>query len=148
MRRKIRAVYPTILVTAVALLPTMAIADNLLISVVDDSKRGVSSVIYQGGAAEVIIGRTKGDGTLVVPSYKCNFHKPLQAKSIDTSHFFTSEQEPCKTPLSFLVRSRITPNGTVAFNRISRDVKFDDGSDGQVDYLVAMSLDRSTEITR
>jgi hypothetical protein len=142
MRRIIKAVYPNVFAAAVGFLPTIAMGENLLISVVDDSKHGISSDIYQGGAAEVIIGRTKGDGTLVVPSYKCNYDKPLKAMPIDTSHFFP-DQEPCKTPLNFLVHSRITPNGTIAFNRITRGVKFDDGSDGRVDYVLAMNVDKS-----
>lgn len=142
MRRKVTAVYPKLFAAALAFLPTIALSDNLLISVVDDSNHGVSSDIYQGGAAEVIIGRTKGDGTLVIPSYKCNYDKPLKAIPIDTPHFFP-DQQPCKTPLNFLVHSRITPNGTIAFNRITRGVKFDDGSDGRVDYVVAMNVDKS-----
>ena len=138
---KVSGVYFAILVTAGVPLPTIAMAENLSISVVDDSKHGVSSFIYQGVAADVIIGITKNDGTLVVPSYKCNYDKPLQAKPIDTS-YFNSNQEPCKTRLSFLVHSRMTPSGNIAFNRIWTDVKFPDGSDGQINFKIAMDIDK------
>jgi hypothetical protein len=138
---KLSGVYFATLVSVSVLLPTMAIAENLSVTVVDDSKHGVSSVIYQGVAADVIIGTTKIDGTLVVPSYKCNYDKPLQAKPIDAAHF-NSDQEPCKTPLSFLVHSRMTPTGSIAFNRIWRDVKFPDGSDGQINFKIAMDIDK------
>jgi hypothetical protein len=133
--------YFAILIRVDVLLPSMVTADNLSVTVVDDSKHGVSSVIYQGVAADVIIGTTKNDGTLVVPSYKCNYDKPLQAKPIDAAHF-NSDKEPCKTPLSFLVHSRMTPSGSIAFNRIWADVKFPDGSDGQINFKIAMDIDK------
>src|SRR5690348_2613213 len=134
---KVSGVYCAFLVTAVPALPTIAAAENLFISVVDDSKHGVSSVIYQGVAADVVIGTTKSDGTLLIPSYKCNYDQPLEANPIDAS-YFNSNQEPCKTPLNFLVHSRMTPSGSTAFNRISLDVKFSDGSQGQIDFKLAM----------
>ena len=139
---KVSGVYCVFLVTVVPQLPTIAMAENLSISVVDDSKHGVSAIIYQGAAADVPIGRTKQDGTLLIPSYKCSYDKPLEAKPIDAS-YFNSNQEPCKTPLSFLVHARITPSG-IAFNRIWRDVKFADGSDGQINFKVAMDIDKLT----
>jgi hypothetical protein len=51
---------------------------------------------------------------------------------------------PCTTPLNFLVHSRITPKGTTAFSRIWKNVKFPDGSDGQIDYMVAMNVDKQS----
>ena len=141
MIKQKRGIYFAILVTAASPLPGLAVAGGLSISVVDDRKQGVSSDIYsEVGTTEIIIGRTKQDGTLLVPAFKCNYDKPLLAKPIDGS-YFNSNQEPCKTPLSFLVHSRITPKGTTAFNRIWKNVKFPDGSDGQIDVMVAINVD-------
>jgi hypothetical protein len=86
MSREKRGIYFAILVTAAAPLPTPAMAGGLSISVVDERKQGVSSDIYsEGGTTEIIIGRTKQDGTLLVPAYKCSYDKPLLAKPIDGS---------------------------------------------------------------
>lgn len=136
--------YFTICITTGVLLPTIAISGGLSISVTDDNKHGISSVIYsEGGAVEIVIGRTKEDGKLVVPWYKCNYDKPLVAKPLNSS-YFNSDQQACQTPLQFLVHSRITPTGTIAFNRVSKNVKFADGSSGQIDYKVAMDIDKHT----
>lgn len=125
--------------SAIVLLPISARSGGLSISVVDDNKHGVSSEIYsEGGAVEIVIGRTNDDGALVVPSYKCNYDKPLLAKPLNAS-YFNSNQQPCKTPLRFLVHSRITPNGTIAFNQVSKNIQLADGSDGQIDYKIAIT---------
>jgi hypothetical protein len=141
---KERLVYFLFCIATTALLPTVAMSGGLLISVVDDSKHGISSDIYsEGGAIEIVIGRTKEDGKLLVPSYRCSYDKPLLAKPLN-SLYFNSDQQACKTPLQFLVHSRITPSGTIAFNRVSKNVKFADGSVGQIDYKVAMDIDKHT----
>ena len=113
---------------------------GVTISVVDDNRHGVFSEIFaEDGSTPIPIGKTKEDGTQTYPDYRCDINRPLMAKPMDTTIYFNSNQEPCNSPLHFLVHTRITPTG-FAFSGIEKDIVFQDGSSGQISVRTTMDI--------
>ena len=113
---------------------TTTLADGLDITVVNVENVGVVSEIVamkgndeKGGA---IVGTTLPSGKLPANNYKCDSDHNLIARPLD-SNYFHSFPAPCSSPHTFLVMSRVTTTGDLAFYNFGEIFVFANGTKGQ-----------------
>lgn len=120
-----------VVVILVILASPEARSDGLVITVINEKHLGVvSSIIAKHDTEETIVGTTLPSGRLPSNKYKCSEDRSLIARPLDRS-YFESPPAPCESPQNFLVTSRITPNGDVAFANVAHIILFSDGNVGQ-----------------
>jgi hypothetical protein len=110
---------------SVCLFSNYVFADGLTVTVVNGKNEGVYSKIFaKTQTGELIVGVTGRDGKMADMNYHCTSDRNLVARPIDET-YFDSNLEPCESPQSFLVASRITSAGYIAFNSFNNELSLD-----------------------
>lgn len=100
------------LLAAIAILNDASAQEGRVkVTVVDESNRGISSLIYvKNSVSRIRLGQTDEQGRLEKP-YQCNTGNTVYAEPQDRGSYFDSKEEDCRPELTLRVLQRQTPRG-------------------------------------
>jgi hypothetical protein len=148
--RKSKVISTALIFFSFALGAPVAAADGLVVSVVNEKNIGVvSNIVAKKDNNEVIIGTTTPSGALPANKFKSDSDHNLIAKPV-SGEYFDSAPASCSSPKKFLVISRMTPKGEMAFFNLSQEIALKDGGVGQFSLkptIKVHALDKTLENT-